>query len=110
MDGKMLVSMYGDYMVKLIECVMGRMVWMLEGYGRTSWVVRFYSTNLDVLVSGLLDNMVIVWDWVSGVMMVWWDFGKSIVSLVFFLGSDILCVTSGYRLYAWKYKKYKFRE
>ena len=39
-----------------------------------------------------------------------WDFGKSIASLAFFPGSDILCVTAGHRLYAWKYKKYKSLE
>ena len=109
-DGKTLASTHGDHTVKLIECATGRMVRTLEGHGRTPWVVRFHPTNSDVLASGSLDNTVIVWDRASGAMTARWDFGKSIASLAFFPGSDILCVTSGHRLYAWKYKKYKFRE
>ena len=106
-DGKTLASTHGDHTVKLIECATGRMVRALEGHGRTPWVVRFHPTNSDVLASGSLDNTVIVWDRATGAMTARWDFGKSIASLAFFPGSDILCVTAGHKLYAWKYKKYK---
>ena len=106
-DGSTLASTHGDHTVKLTDCESGRRVRALEGHGRTPWVVRFHPTNSDVLASGSLDNTVIVWDRASGGAVARWDFGKSIASLAFYHEGDILCVTAGHKLYAWKYKKYR---
>lgn len=105
-DGQTLASTHGDHTVKLIDVGGGR-VRALEGHGRTPWVVRFHPTNSDILASGSLDNTVIVWDRQSGAALARWDFGKSIASLAFYHEGDILCVTAGHKLYAWKYRKYR---
>ena len=106
-DGQTLASTHGDHTVKLIDVDGGGRVRALEGHGRTPWVVRFHPTNSDILASGSLDNTVIVWDRQSGAALARWDFGKSIASLAFYHEGDILCVTAGHKLYAWKYKKYR---
>ena len=107
-DGRVMASTHGDHTVKVTECATGRVEASLEGHGRTPWVVRFHPTDPNVLASGSLDNTVIVWDRVSQGIVARWDFGRSISSLAFYPGSDVLLVTAGHKLFQWKYKKYRF--
>lgn len=107
-DGESMASTHGDHTVKVTACATGRLMASLEGHGRTPWVVRFHPTDPHVLASGSLDNTVIVWDLRSQGILARWDFGRSISSLAFYPGSDVLLVNAGHKLYQWKYKKHKF--
>ena len=107
-DGRAMASTHGDHTVKVTDCATGRVEASLEGHGRTPWVVRFHPTDPNILASGSLDNTVIVWDRASQMILARWDFGRSISSLAFYPGSDVLLVTAGHKLFQWKYKKHRF--
>ena len=106
-DGRTLASTHGDHTVKLIDTATGDVLTSLVGHDRTPWVVCFHPTNPDVLASGSLDNTVIVWDRKTGAMTARWDFGKSIASLAFLPGSDLLLVTAGHKLSSWNYRRFR---
>lgn len=106
-DGRTLASTHGDHTVKLIDTATGDVMTSLVGHDRTPWVVCFHPTNPDVLASGSLDNTVIVWDRKTGAMTARWDFGKSIASLAFLPGSDLLLVTAGHKLSSWNYRRFR---
>lgn len=67
-------STHGDHTVKIVDFGTGRIlrvsfyfivyiVQTLIGHPRTPWAVRFHPRNPDILVSGCIGSVVIVWDW-----------------------------------------------
>jgi len=104
-DGGVVASTHGDHTVKVVSCDNGSCLKVLDGHRRTPWVVRFHPSNPNLVVSGSLDNMVVLWRIAQAQKLISYDFGKPIHSVAFHPTGDLLVVASGHRVYVWNYLK-----
>ncbi|KAK8822771.1 hypothetical protein WA556_001663, partial [Blastocystis sp. ATCC 50177/Nand II] len=106
-EGHIFASTHGDHTVKIVDFSTGKILRTLIGHPRTPWAVRFHPRNPDLLVSGCLGSVVMVWNWKKNETLAYTQIMQNVMisSLDWHPTEEIVLITCGTAVYLWSYTK-----
>lgn len=106
-EGHIFASTHGDHTVKIIDFHTGRVIRTLVGHPRTPWAVKFHPRNPNILVSGCIGSVVIVWDWKNNEILAQTVIMRNVIisSLDWHPVEELILIACGTTVFIWDYSK-----